>query len=262
MAKLSLSKAWDETRSVLSRDGKLIGAVALALFYLPGVIAGVIQPDTEGVPATNAALVTMLVIAIIGLVGQLAIIRLALGNHGTVGEAIRHGGARTPAYLASGLIWVFPFAILFYTVSRGMFERPPQLTPGQSLATLLLLIALIFLSVRLIMSSAVASAEPAGPIAILRRSWELTRGHWWRLFAFLAAFLFVAIVALSAVGAIAGIVGTLLFGEAHAMTVSALFNSLLVELVTTLVTVGFLVMLARIYAQLALPAASVPSSGT
>lgn len=262
MAKLSLSKAWDETRSVLSRDGKLIGAVALALFYLPGVIAGVIQPDTEGVPATNAALVTMLVIAIIGLVGQLAIIRLALGNHGTVAEAIRHGGARTPAYLASGLIWVFPFAILFYTVSRGMFERPPQLTPGQSLATLLLLIALIFLSVRLIMSSAVASAEQAGPIAILRRSWELTRGHWWRLFAFLAAFLFVAIVALSAVGAIAGIVGTLLFGEAHAMTVSALFNSLLVELVTTLVTVGFLVMLARIYAQLALPAASVPSSGT
>jgi ABC-type Fe3+ transport system permease subunit len=247
---------------VLSRDGKLIGAVALALFYLPGVIAGVIQPDTEGVPASNAALVTMLVIAIIGLVGQLAIIRLALGNHGTVGEAIRHGGARTPAYLASGLIWVFPFAVLFYTVSRGLLDKPPHVSPGQSLGTLLLLIALIFLSVRLMMSSAVASSEQAGPVGIIRRSWELTRGHWWRLFAFLVAFLFVAIVALSAVGAIAGIVGTLLFGEAHAMTVSALFNSLLVELVTTLVTVGFLVMLARIYAQLALPAASVPSSGT
>lgn len=262
MAKLSLSNAWDETRGVLARDGKLIGAVALALFYLPGVIAGVVQPDSEGVPATNAALVTMLVIAIIGLVGQLAIIRLALGSHGTVGQAIRHGAVRTPAYLASGLIWVFPFAVLFYAVSRGLFERPPHLTPGQSLATLIVMIALIYLSVRLMMSSAVATAEQAGPIGILRRSWELTRGHWWRLFAFLAAFVFVAVVALSAVGAIAGIVGTLLFGEAQAMTVSALFISLLVELVTTLVTILFLVMLARIYAQLALPAASVPSSGT
>ena len=41
MAKLSISQAWDETRLILARDGKLIAAVALALFVLPGIVLNV-----------------------------------------------------------------------------------------------------------------------------------------------------------------------------------------------------------------------------
>jgi hypothetical protein len=262
VAKLSLSKAWDETRDVLARDGKLIGAVALALFYLPGVVAGVVRPDSEGMPKTTGELLIMFVIAIIGLVGQLAIIRLALGNRGTVGEAIRHGAVRAPVYLIAGLIWVSPFVIIGYLVAGDIFKDPKNVSPGQSLIALVLLVGLIFLSVRMLMTSAIASAEHQGPIGVIRRSWALTGGHWWRLFGFLVMFIIVALVGLAAVGALAGIVGNLLFGVPQPMTIAALFISLLVELVTTLVTVGFLVMLARIYTQLAGAEASVPSSGT
>lgn len=265
MAKLSLSKAWDETREVLARDGKLIGAVALALFFLPGVVMGVVRPDSEGVPKGSGEILLMTVVAIIGLVGQLAIIRLALGTHSTVGEAIGHGARRAPYYFLACLIWVLPFAVALYLVAGDMLRAPEAATPGAALGSLAILVALVIVSVRFLMSSPVASAEHAGPVEILRRSWNLTRGNWWRLFGFLAVFLVIAMISLWATGTLFGIISVLLLGDPVPMSLSALFISIFVELVTTVITIAFLVMLGRMYAQLAAAsqaAVSVPSSGT
>ena len=66
------------------------------------------------------------------------------------------------------------------------------------------------------MSAPVASAEAAGPIAIIRRSWTLTSGHWWHLFGFLLLFFIGAIVLLLAVSAAAGVVAGLFFGNDRA----------------------------------------------
>ena len=265
MANLSMSRAWDETKGVLSRDGKLIGTVALALFFLPGVVAAVIKPEAQGMPTTSGEILLMAAVAVIGVIGQLALIRLALGTRSTVGEAIGHGAARAPAYIAASIVWLSPFVIALYFLAGDVLRAPQNATLGDALAALLVLAALFFVSVRMLMTSSVASAERASPIAILQRSWVLTKGQWWRLFGFLLIFLLVALLSLSAVGAVAGIAGALLFGEIQAMTVAALFIAVFVELVTTIITIGFLVMLARIYAQLAGPAhadVSVPSSGT
>jgi hypothetical protein len=247
---------------VIARDGKLIGAVALALFFLPGVVAGVIRPDSEGVPKSTSDILLVAVIAIIGLVGQLAIIRLALGTRSSVGEAIGHGVRRAPPYFVACLIWILPFAIAFYEVAGDMMENPAAATPSSAFGGMAILIALIIVSVRLLMSSSVASAEHVGPINILKRSWNLTRGNWWRIFAFLMIFLLATLVLLWVTGMLAGIVGVLAFGEPTPMSLSALFISFFVELATTVLTVGFLVMLARMYVQLAGPEVSVPSSGT
>lgn len=265
MAKLSLSRAWEETKSVLSRDGKLIGTLALALFFLPGVIAGVVNPDSERMPETAWDLVLLAVVAVIGIIGQLAVLRLALGTRSSVGEAIGHGLQRAPAYIAASLIWLSPILIAGYFLAGDALRSPETATPGSLLAVLLLLIVLLFVSVRMLMTSSVATAERAGPIDILKRSWAMTSGHWWRLFGFLLVFLIVALVLLGAAGAVVGVIGGLIFGPVEPMTVGALFVAVFVELVTTIVTVGFLVMLARIYTQLAAPAqadVSVPSSGT
>jgi hypothetical protein len=35
MAKLSISRAWEETQDVLARDGRLLASVALALVFAP-----------------------------------------------------------------------------------------------------------------------------------------------------------------------------------------------------------------------------------
>ena len=265
MAKLSLSRAWDETRDVLSRDGKLIGTVALALVFLPGVVAGVVNPDSEGLPKTMGDLLLLTAVAVIGIVGQLAMIRLAMGMRSSVGEAIRHGLQRAPSYIAASILWLLPFMILAYFLAGDAFRSPENAPPSSVLAACFILIALIIISVRMLMTSPVASAEHAGPVEILRRSWALTSGHWWRLFGFLLMFLLVALIALGAAGAIVGIVAGLVFGSIEAMTVGALFAAFFVELVTTIVTVGFLVMVARVYVQLSGPdhaGVSVPSSGT
>lgn len=265
MAKLSLSKALVESRAVASRDGKLIAAVALALFYLPAVIAGVVKPRSEGLPQSGGELALMALIAIVGVVGQLAVIRLALGGRASVGEAIGQGLRRAPAYVAASLIWLLPLIVVLIVTAGNALRAPETATLGRALGVLVVLGVMLFLSVRMLMSSSVAVGEAANPVEILRRSWALTAGHWWRLLGFLLGFLVVAVIALTAVGAVAGVASALLLGEPQPMSLAALLNAMLVELVTTLVTVAFVVMLARIYAQLAGPAhadVSVPSSGT
>ena len=48
MSRVSISRAWDETKAIFSRDGRLLVAVALALFVLPVVIVGLVMPDRSG----------------------------------------------------------------------------------------------------------------------------------------------------------------------------------------------------------------------
>lgn len=265
MAKLSLSRAWDETRGVAGRDGKLIAAVALAMFFLPGVFVGLVDPQASALPTTTSGAVTMLVVALIGLVGQLAIIRMALGARMTVGEAIGHGARRAPSYLLAGLLWAGPIILLGYLVGAEVWQSPETASGGKAAAALLILVLLVFVGIRMIMTSPVASAEPAGPVAIVKRSWQLTSGHWWRLFAFIFVFLLTMAIVMSALGAVIGILTKVMFDEIEPMTVGALFVAAFSQAVSAVFTTGLLIMLARIYAQLAGPShddVSVPSSGS
>jgi hypothetical protein len=251
LAKLSLSRAWDETRDVLRRDGKLISAVALAMLVLPGVIAQVATPPHPGAQVANAGYWTFLSLAavLIALAGQLAIVRLALGPPVSVGDAIRHGLKRSPAYLGATLIWLLPFTLAILAVVSSS-PNPQKPSGAVALATLIAGGGLIYVAVRLFVGVAVASAEPLGPLQILRRSWDLTKGRFGKLFVFLLIF-FTGFAVLSlAVGAVVGSAVRLAAGEAEQFTVSALLLALASQLVGALVTSTLMVMLARIYAQI------------
>ena len=92
MRGLSISRAWEETRAILARDGRLIAAVALALIALPTAVTGLIDPNGIGDSAGRMGLDVIVVVAsLLALAGQLALIRLALGPSVTVGAAIVHG---------------------------------------------------------------------------------------------------------------------------------------------------------------------------
>ena len=45
MQALSISRAWEESRALLLRDGKLYAAVALALISLPTAVAALVNPS-------------------------------------------------------------------------------------------------------------------------------------------------------------------------------------------------------------------------
>ena len=264
--KLSLSRAWEETTGVLARDGRLFIAVALALFVLPGLIVNVSMPDmVPGQLPPGGPWVAVGVIALlVSLVGQLATIRLAMEPHVAVGEAIMHGLRRLLPYVAAMLLWLVPLLLVgsvLYAVLEMNAAHPPI---AVSLALIVLCIVLGFVAVRMILASAVASAEDDGPLKILRRSWELSKGNWWRLFGFLLLFGVGALCLIYAVDSVVGLIVRMTLEDTGPRSIGGLLISIVSQLVSALLSVVLFVMIARIYAQRHAGGAqaSVPSSGT
>jgi hypothetical protein len=174
---LSISKAWDETKAIAARDGRLIGAVALALILFPQAIAGVLvpPPTLSGEAAPTWISVLSLIVAAIGLVGQIAIVRLAL-EPTSVGEAITHGLRRVLPTIGALLLFALPLALVFVLLLLALGgpgamqvleggSSPPG--PGVGAAILLFVVAAIAISIRFQMSVPVATAETANPVEIL-----------------------------------------------------------------------------------------------
>ena len=261
MAALSISQAWEETKARIAADGKLMAIVAAALVAFPGIISGVVAPETARTETSLGLSLLILVCAILALIGQLSLIRLAIGPAVSVGEAIGHGARRMPLYLVAGLLLTLalvlllvPFLVVLYAAGVPI-DRSSEDAMLASPLTLILLLAyfvlLVFICIRMLLSSPVASEEAAGPIQILRRSWDLTSGHWWRLFGFMIMFLIGAVVAIGAVNLVASGAAVALFGPADPMSVSALVIAVCVSTINAAATVLLAVMLARIYLQVA-----------
>lgn len=265
MTKISLSKAWEEATAVLSRDGRLFLSVALAMFVLPGLILNVTMPAAPAgqFPPPGPWIAVAVLDVLVSLVGQLAVIRLALGPHIAVGEAIAHGLRRLASYVAALLMWTVPIVLVASVLYALVAEDVAHPSAAAGIGLIVVCCAAIFLAVRLLPSSAVASAEHSSPIAILRRSWELTAGNWWRLFAFMLLVLIGAFVLFAAVGSVVGLVARMVFGDLGPLSLGGLLVAIVSQLLSALISVIFFVMIARIYAQLAgRGEVTVPKSGT
>jgi hypothetical protein len=266
MSKLSISKPWDETKDIIARDGKLLVAVALALFVLPGVVLDLsVPPAPSGeLPPPGPWIAIACVAILISLVGQLAVIRLAMGPHLTVREAIGHGARRLLPYVGAVIIWLLPFTLVGYFLYEAGAGDPQHPSPAAALGFLITSCVALFLAVRLILSSPVASSEAVGPVAILARSWAATRGNWWRLFGFMLLYGIGTLALIVAVQSVFGIIARLLLGGLGPWTVGGLLVALVGQLISAAASSVFFVMLARIYVQLAgrESPAGVPSSGT
>jgi hypothetical protein len=275
MTKLSLSRAWEETRERVRRDGNLYLSVALALLVLPQTVAGLVAPPAQlsGEQPAPGANALAFVALLIGLIGQLALVRLAAGPATSVGEAISHGARRLFPTLGALLLFALavglfaiPLIILFVGLgwldASDLSAAQPQGAFG--LLVMLLVLFALLMSVRVTLTVPVSSAEALGPVKILKRSWELTRGHYWRLLAFLLLILVAAIAILAVASLIGGILARLASDEVTAMSLGALLLALITAVAQAAFTILSTVMLARIYVQLAGGGAeaSVPSSGT
>ena len=262
MQQLSISRAWDETREVLRRDGSLIATLALALMVLPGTISNMVQPR---VPAGQMAepgwwTLVQLLALLIGVVGQLAIVQIALGRRQSVGEAIAHGARRAPAFLGATILWILPLALLVIPFAQRIEANRATPDPTSALIMVAVLLVFLFLAVRLILTTPVAGSEAAGPITILRRSWGLTRGRWWRLFGFLLLFFVAALIVITAVTSVVGVIVGLADGPPAPWSIGALVLALTSQLLSAALTVLLVLLLTRLYAQLTGPAAAESAS--
>jgi hypothetical protein len=250
----------------------LLVSVALALIVFPAIVVGIIAPPQPGAAPSGSAQILRLVVGLIAIVGQLALIRLALGPSTTVGDAIGHGVRRFPAALGALVLLVLIMAVILIPLmvvlmlltgidpSQAGAARSPQM----GLVILVIALVALFVSVRFTLISPVASAEAIGPIKIVRRTWDLTKGHYWRILGLVVLLLIAAIVLLMTGGVIGGLLARLVSSDIEPFSVAALIVSLVAGIVQGAFSVLASVMLARVYAGLAGGGAeaSVPSSGT
>ena len=272
MARLSISRAWEETRTVIAREGRLLTTVALALILLPQAVAGALAPPKElsGQDAPSWMAIVAILVGITGIIGQIAVIRLSLGHGTSVGDSIAHGARRFLSPLAAVIILIFAAALL--AVPLLLATAGPEsldgmargaIPPASAALVLLLILALLAVGVRLQLIVPVSSEEGGGPFRLIKRSWQLTTGNYWRLFAFLMLVLVCALIVMIAAGVVGGLLARTMFGEIEPLSFGALILSLLTAAVQAAFSVVITVMLARIYVQLAGAAepVTVPHSG-
>lgn len=269
MPNLSISKAWEETTQFVAREARLLIPLALALLFLPSVIGGLAAPggqaDLKDSPL-NAGL--FFVEVLIGVVGQIAIARLALGHRERLGEVIRHAAMRLPALLGSALIVILPLSLALGVAMGGAGAVVKQGSAANPVAALLLLlvltvllVALIIIGARCLLNTAVAAVEPGGPVRILKRGFALTRGQVLRLLGAALLFAIGGVVAIVALTSVVGLGVTLALGKPEPWTVAALLIALAGGAAQAVLGTLFTICFARLYAQRTADVGP-PSSGT
>jgi hypothetical protein len=268
MRRLSISKAWDDTKAIMSRDGRLIGATALALVVLPQTIFGAfVTPSMQR--ASPVVQLGAFVMILIGVVAQVALNRLSIAPSTTVGQAIIRGVQRLPALLTSFIAAIIAMTLLFIPVAvllvaAGLVAEPTTAgaTPRGLLGFVVIYFLFFFAILQLMIP--VAAAEDGGPLRLLKRSWILGKSDYLRLLAFVVIVMVGLAVVWLAGQFISGILANLLLGTPQSGNLSAALISLVVAVTQGAFTALSAVMLARIYVQLAgggAAQASVPSSG-
>jgi hypothetical protein len=257
MKKLSITTAWNETLSFVKREAGLVFPVAFGLMALPMVFLQLLAPaaTTAGQqPEAGPWMLLFFPLLFLSVVATIAISALATGREAVVGEALRLGVRRFLPLLGAMLLIALCFMpVMVILVLVG------QASPSAGvLLGLAAVIAGIVLWVRLMLTTPVAATEGGGPIAIIKRSFELTRGHAARLLGFVLLIVILGAVAVFAVVSVGGILIVLIAGKPDPGSIGFLLVLLLGALLNTVFVVYFTVMIARIYTQLA----AQPASGT
>lgn len=272
--KLSIGQAWSEATAVLRRDGGIIATVALALLVLPGALLGVMSPPGSEMSQSGFAGILVLIATLIAFAGQIAIARIALGPPLTVGQAIALGFQRFASFFAAWILWLLPFILIVALVlsvagidvealSADSSGAPPAVPGWVSLTIALLMIVLIVVAARMLLLTPVAAGERLGPVGLLKRSWQLSRGHSLKLFGLLVLLGIMFVVLVLGLGSAIGTVVVLVAGKSEAWSISALLLALVEGILSALISVFSAVLLARAYAQLTGSEAtvSVPDAG-
>ena len=232
MAGISISTAWEETTAFVAREFRLLVPLVAALLFLPSVVADLAAPPS-GTSTANAPplyLFLFVLSALVGVVGQLAIVRLALGHRERLGDSIGHAARRTPAYVGAVMLFAFPFTLLFGLLAGPMQAAAKAGNQGLALvfalAITILFVAFVILFVRFLLNGSIAAVEAGGPVAILKRGLALTRGNALRLFGAVLLFLIGGAIATYAVTVAVGSLATLLLGPPEPLSVPALLEAI------------------------------------
>lgn len=255
MTHLSIGTAWAEAAAGLRRERALLAPVVLGLILLPSVVSAMIQPS--GSQATSAQpgwwMLAAVLILLVTMVGQMTVVLIVDGWHGSVGQAIGRAARRLPTLILAGLALMIPLFVVMLVLLMaigGAPTAPQEMSGGAALGVLLYMMLILFIAVRLLPMIAFAATGDDSAIALLRRTWRATSGHFWKLFGFFLLWVIAFVVVALAVGAVFGSIITVALGRPEPWSVSLLMLAAITGVVQALFLTTYSAMLARIVAQL------------
>jgi len=253
MKPLSITTAWNETAAFVKREAGLLIPIALALVALPAAFAEAMMPQAAAgqQPEAGAWMLLIIPLALLSSIGTLAITILALGRERVVGSALGLAARRVLPLLGAVLLVILAAFIILLPLSVILALAVSGEEAVTALLVLIFMPVFVFLWIRLMLMTPVAAAEPAGPVAILKRSWALTSGRFWRLFGFVLLLVVAFVVLAFAVSAVTGILMTLAAGRPEPGNLSFVVILLVGALLNGVFVLYFATLIARIYAQLA-----------
>lgn len=265
---LSIGTAWTEAAAFVRSERRLLAPVVLGLIMVPAVVASMVQPQlAPGVkPEAGSWMIVTLSMLLAMIIGQLAIALLANEWRGSVGEAIRRAAKRFPTLVLAGFTVMVPMFVLLTLLflllgaEGGADGRLSQSNVGRGGLPLVLLfiVTILYVAVRLLPLIPVVATSDRGPIAALKHSFQLTKGHFWKLLGFVLLLTIAFGVAAVAISAVTGSLVMLAFGRPEPWSVSLLLIALVGGLIQAVFVTIYTAMLARIAVQLE----DVPTSGT
>lgn len=254
MKTLSISTAWNETAAFVKREGSLLFPIAFALIALPGILFQAIAPAP--VPGQQVEpgvwpLLFFVPMLLVTLLGTLTLTIMALHPGTVVKDAIAAAARRLLSVL--GAIFLFGLGVALIAIPVTIAAGLSQAGGSKALVAVLLLAtvpAIFYVCVRLLLVNPVGANEAVRPVAMLRRSWALTAGHFWKLAGFLIVVAIVVFVIAIAISSIAGILVVLAAGQPDPGSLPAVLLLVISGLLNAVVTVYMTACVARIYAQL------------
>lgn len=250
--KVSIGQAWAEAAAFLRKERRVLAPIVLGLITVPATISALASPNVAmgSIPEPGAWVGVAILAFLVSLAGQLAIMRLAMGWQGSVGEAIRLAAKRLWPVVGALLI----FGLLFSVAATPVLIAVGAVSGGDEakaapVAVLVVLIALALIP-RVLPLTAIAMEEPLGPWPLLRRAYALTRGHYFRLLGFLLTYLLLSRLLGLVVTITIGSAAVLLIGPPEPMTVARLIVALALGLVQGALGAVFAAMMGRIVVRL------------
>ena len=252
---ISIGAAYGEAAAFARREKRLLAPLVLALLVLPMVVSQLVQPNDPFAAGSEIQpwILIALVALVLQLIGQMVVSRLAMGWSGSLGQALQLAVRRLPTAIGALLLYFACLTLLLVPMITILLLLGGGGAPSAGATRFinsLTLVALLVAVPRVMLVAPFAMAEAIGPWALVKRTWQASRGQFWRLLGFFFLFLIASLILALAVSAVVGTLATLAFGAAEPLSLSRLLMALAGGLVQGIAGTLYAAMIGRIAVQL------------
>ncbi|WP_404713444.1 hypothetical protein [Sphingomonas sp. MMS24-J13] len=263
MKRVSVEQAYLWAQQFVAREWRLLLPVTLMFLALPPLLVDLLVPASAQAPMVPladlqsgkaqipmTAWLTGLAVVLVGCVGQLALVALGLVARISVREAIGLAFARVAVLVATGILTVF--GVMFIAVLAVLLLNlaPTNAATQQGLLLFLIIGLMLFLSIRLMPLGPLIVERPIGPIAAMRRAWDLTSGAFWRVTGALLIYVFGAFIVVAASTSALGAILTLGARAVGQPEVGVVLAQVFFRVCVAVASAGIQIVIVSLYRQL------------